>query len=399
MAALRLEGIAKNFGGHAALHGIDLEIASGEFFSILGPSGCGKTTLLRVIAGLETPTAGRVLLDSRDITALSPQARGIGLVFQNYALFPHMSVFDNVAFGLRSRRMEAGAVRKRVETILDAVGLQGKIQTPVPHLSGGEQQRVAVARALVIEPDLLLFDEPLSNLDAALRLRTREEIRRLQRSTGVTTVYVTHDQAEAMSLSDRVAVMQAGSVEQVGPPQDIYAAPRSRFVAAFLGGGTMLEGVIDLRAGTFRAGAFTVPLPPGFSGPGGEVLLSIKPEAVSLLPAGLAPAGPAPAEPVRESAAGSTPGGPRGTPGLPEGIPEPGPEPVRGIVEGRVEGDCRGAIEDREFLGFTTTAVVAVGGVRIHAAAVSSEATHAWLPGAPVCVGLDWSRCSVFRRP
>ncbi|HEX9005744.1 MAG TPA: ABC transporter ATP-binding protein [Bacteroidota bacterium] len=355
MATLRLEGITKSYGAHAALQGIDLEMRSGEFFSVLGPSGCGKTTLLRVIAGLEVPSSGRVLLDSRDVTALPPQERGIGMVFQNYALFPHMSVFRNVAFGLRSRHMKEEAVRARVTEVLAAVGLAGRLETPVPHLSGGEQQRVAVARALVIEPDLLLFDEPLSNLDAALRLRTREEIRRLQRSTGITTVYVTHDQAEAMSLSDRVAVMQAGRLEQVDTPQDMYAAPRSLFVAGFLGGGTMLEGVIDRRAGAFRSAAVTLPLPADYGGPDGEVIVSVRPEAVSLAP-------------------------------------------VEGGRPATEAGPC-GRIEDREFLGFTTTAVVLLGDVRLHAAAVSSEATRAWAPGTTVCVRLDWSRCAVFRRP
>lgn len=349
MASLRLDGLAMAYGAIAALDGITLEIRSGEFFSILGPSGCGKTTLLRLIAGFESPTSGKVFLDGRDITGFSAQDRGIGMVFQNYALFPHMSVFDNVAFGLRTRSMKTAEIRKRVESILEAVGLRSRSLTPVPHLSGGEQQRVAVARALVIEPALLLFDEPLSNLDAALRLRTREEIRRLQRSTRITTVYVTHDQAEAMSLSDRIGVMRTGRLEQVGTPEAMYAAPASLFVAQFLGGGSILEGAVEEGGRVFRTGTLELPLPGGLGGKPGPAFLVIKPEAVRLHPGG-------------------------------------------------DKGVCRGTVEDREYLGFTTNAVVAVGGLRLHAAAVSSDATREWTPGRTVAIELDWSRCALFAK-
>ena len=208
MAALTLEGVSKAFGSITAVRSIDLEIPSGQFCAILGPSGCGKTTLLRMIAGFERPTGGKIILEGRDVSTVPPQHRGIGMVFQNYALFPHMSVFDNVAFGLRARGLDEHAIREQVRAVLASVRLEKKERSPVPTLSGGEQQRVAVARALVLRPRLLLFDEPLSNLDVALRVHTREEIRAMQRETRITTLYVTHDQAEAMSLADRIAIMR-----------------------------------------------------------------------------------------------------------------------------------------------------------------------------------------------
>lgn len=204
MAALSIDGIVKAFGGLPAVRSVTLDIGSGEFFSLLGPSGCGKTTLLRIIAGFERPDSGTIVLDGIDITNVPPGERAIGMVFQNYALFPHLTLFENVAFGLRARHVPESEIRKRVEEALTRVALPGKGARSVTELSGGEQQRVAVARALVLRPRVLLFDEPLSNLDVALRVTTREEIRSLQRATGVTTVYVTHDQTEAMSLADRI---------------------------------------------------------------------------------------------------------------------------------------------------------------------------------------------------
>jgi len=248
MAGLKLEGISKSFGRFAAVRPIRLEIRPGEFFAILGPSGCGKSTLLRMIAGYEQPDAGRVFLGETDITSLRPQDRGIGMVFQNYALFPHMTVFENVAFGLRARKVSGGSIREQVAAALESVSLSGKSDSSVPALSGGEQQRVAVARALVIRPRVLLFDEPLSNLDIALRLQTREEIRTLQRATGITTVYVTHDQGEAMSLADRIAVMRAGEVEQAGEPGILYNSPANSFVAEFLGGASLIDCHLDASA-------------------------------------------------------------------------------------------------------------------------------------------------------
>lgn len=244
MTSLTLRHISRVFGERTALHDIDIDVHPGEFFSILGPSGCGKTTLLRIIAGFEKPDAGSVVISGRDVTHVPPEQRAIGMVFQNYALFPHMNVYENVAFGLQVRHVERGELRRRVSQTLASVALDGREREPVVALSGGEQQRVAVARALVIEPDILLFDEPLSNLDASLRQHTREEIRSIQRKTSITTLYVTHDQAEALSLSDRLAIMREGRIEQIGTPEEVYQRPATPFVARFLGWGNVLAGSI-----------------------------------------------------------------------------------------------------------------------------------------------------------
>ncbi len=235
MSSLHLHNLSKSFGELRALAPIEIEIREGEFFSLLGPSGCGKTTLLRMIAGLEPPSSGTIIIDGVDVTSFPPQKRNIGIVFQNYALFPHMSVFENVAYGLEVKQMPRNEVRAKVQRILDKVHLLEKENIPVPLLSGGEQQRVAVARAVVVEPGVLLFDEPLSNLDHALRLETRAEIKRLQREVGITTIYVTHDQGEALALSDRIVVLNRGIVQQVGTPDELYFHPINAFTAAFIG--------------------------------------------------------------------------------------------------------------------------------------------------------------------
>ena len=235
MSSLHLHNLSKSFGTLPALAPIEIEIRDGEFFSLLGPSGCGKTTLLRIIAGLEAPSSGTILIDGVDITALPPQKRNVGIVFQNYALFPHMTVFENVAYGLEVKKIPVNEIRAKVQHILDKVHLADKADIPVPLLSGGEQQRVAVARAVVVEPRVLLFDEPLSNLDYALRLETRTEIKRLQREVGITTVYVTHDQGEALALSDRIGVLSHGIVQQIGAPDELYFHPGNAFTAAFIG--------------------------------------------------------------------------------------------------------------------------------------------------------------------
>ncbi len=235
MADLSLRNISKSFGKVQAVAPLNLEIHSGEFFSLLGPSGCGKTTLLRIVAGLEQPATGSLFLNQKDITALPPQKRNIGLVFQNYALFPHMTVFQNVAYGLEVLNRTKAEIRTKVISVLEKVQLDGKQSVAVPNLSGGEQQRVALARALVVEPQVLLFDEPLSNLDYALRLETRSVIRRLQKETGITNIYVTHDQSEALAISDRIAVMNSGAIQQIGTPQELYFSPANRFVASFIG--------------------------------------------------------------------------------------------------------------------------------------------------------------------
>ncbi len=218
-----------------AADGISLQIAQGEFVTLLGPSGCGKTTTLRMIAGFEFPTSGRILLDGKDIANTPPNKREMGMVFQSYALFPHLTVFENIAYGLRLRRMSAADVTRIVDETMALVNLSGLEQRRPAALSGGQQQRVALARALAIRPKVLLFDEPLSNLDAKLRVALRSEIRQLQQRLGITSLYVTHDQAEAMSLSDRVVVMNGGRVEQVGAPAEVYRRPASRFVADFIG--------------------------------------------------------------------------------------------------------------------------------------------------------------------
>jgi len=236
MASVRLQGVAKTYpNGHVAAHGLDLEIADGEFMVLVGPSGCGKSTALRMIAGLETPTAGRILIGDRDVTALPPQDRDIAMVFQTYALYPHMTVRENLAFGLKMRGASREITERRVEEAARALGLEAVLGRKPAQLSGGQRQRVALGRAIVREPKVFLFDEPLSNLDAKLRVETRAELARLHRRLGATVVYVTHDQEEAMTLGWRVAVMRDGFLQQVAPPMELYRRPANQFVAGFVG--------------------------------------------------------------------------------------------------------------------------------------------------------------------
>lgn len=243
-ALLRLDHVSKVFaGGHVGLESIDLDIAQGEFLSLLGPSGCGKTTTLRVIAGFESPTQGRVLLDGQDMTALRPCDRPINTVFQDYALFPHMNVSQNIAFGLSLRRVGSAEIRRRVKEVLELVGLPDKVQARIGSLSGGQKQRVALARALVCQPRLLLLDEPLSALDASLREHMQTELKRLQKELGTTFVMVTHDQTEALSISDRIVVMNAGRIEQIAPPDVLYDRPATQFVASFIGTMNLLRAL------------------------------------------------------------------------------------------------------------------------------------------------------------
>ncbi len=245
---VRVEGLHKRYGRVAALCGVDHLFPSGALTAVVGPSGCGKTTLLRVLAGFVRPDAGRVWMDGRDVTGLPPQARRCALVFQNYALWPHMTVFDNVAFGLRLQRVPPREVEQRVREALALVELDRVpgIEARRPReLSGGQQQRVALARALAVRPSLLLLDEPLSNLDAKVRHRVRVEIRALQRRTGITTVYVTHDQEEALSIADILVVMESGRVVQSGRPEEVYARPQDPFVAEFLGSTNVLAATVD----------------------------------------------------------------------------------------------------------------------------------------------------------
>jgi len=243
-SAIELIGLTKAFGRTEVVRELSLTIGRGELVTLLGPSGCGKTTSLRIIAGLTYPTSGRVLIEGKDVTYLPSYSRGVSMVFQNYGLFPHMTVFDNVAFGLTIRRVARPEVTRRVRELLDLLRLAG-LETRFPgQLSGGQQQRVALARAVAIQPKVLLLDEPLSSLDAKLREHTRREIRRIQQELGLTAIYVTHDQEEALTLSDRVVVMHGGEVLQVGSPHDIYNAPRSMFVAEFVGRTNLFEGQV-----------------------------------------------------------------------------------------------------------------------------------------------------------
>ncbi|MCE2762796.1 MAG: sn-glycerol-3-phosphate ABC transporter ATP-binding protein UgpC, partial [Acetobacteraceae bacterium] len=239
MAELKLSGIVKNFGAVRVLHGIDLAVQDGEMIVIVGASGCGKSTLLRIVAGLERSTGGTVLIDDRDVTALEPAARDIAMVFQNYALYPHMRVFDNMAYGLRIRGLAKEDIKRRVQEAADLLGLSALLDRRPRELSGGQRQRVAMGRAIVREPKLFLFDEPLSNLDAKLRVAMRAEIKRLQRRLGVTSLFVTHDQVEAMTLGDRLVVMHEGRAAQIASPMEIFERPADTYVAGFIGSPAM----------------------------------------------------------------------------------------------------------------------------------------------------------------
>jgi spermidine/putrescine ABC transporter ATP-binding subunit len=245
-AAIRLDGVSRHFGGTVAVERIDLELAQGEFFTLLGPSGCGKTTTLRMVGGFELPSAGTVYLEGRDVTGLPPYKRDVNTVFQSYALFPHLTVFDNVAFGLRRRRsVDRSEIKRRVEHNLELVGLAGLGKRRPTQISGGQAQRVALARALVNQPKVLLLDEPMGALDARIRKTMQIELKRIQREVGITFLYVTHDQAEAMAMSDRLAVMHSGLCEDIGPPVRVYDQPGTRFVAEFLGSCNLLELTAD----------------------------------------------------------------------------------------------------------------------------------------------------------
>jgi iron(III) transport system ATP-binding protein len=266
-----LEAVSKRFDALVAVDQVSLGVAGGEFFTLLGPSGCGKTTLLRMVAGFTPPDAGEVVFGAERVTGVPAHKRDTGMVFQNYALFPQLTVFDNVAYGLRARRVGGAEIRRRVGEILAAVQLGPLAERFPGQLSGGQQQRVALARALVIRPRVLLMDEPLSNLDAKLRVSMREEIRRIQRTLGITTLYVTHDQEEAMAVSDRCAILHEGRVQQIGPAEEIYYAPANRFVAEFMGACNVVEVAVagydaerSLVRGTFAGSpvVFRAPAPP-----------------------------------------------------------------------------------------------------------------------------------------
>jgi spermidine/putrescine transport system ATP-binding protein len=291
LAAIELVGVEKEFtaGGHdvRAVEHVDLRIAEGEFFSLLGPSGCGKTTTLRMIAGFEEPTAGQILLHGRDMVGVPPFRRDVNMVFQQYALFPHMDVFENVAFGLRRKRVDKGEIKRRVAEALALVELEGRERRKPRQLSGGQQQRVALARALVNRPRALLLDEPLGALDLKLRQAMQLELKRIQREVGITFVYVTHDQEEALTMSDRLVVMNAGRIEQLGRPRELYEHPATRFVANFIGTSNILTGRLERRGDTWALGGLgpderVLVADAGDLQPGQEVELAVRPEKVVL---------------------------------------------------------------------------------------------------------------------
>jgi putative spermidine/putrescine transport system ATP-binding protein len=280
-AVVELRGCTRDYGAVRAVDALDLTVYEGEFLSLLGPSGCGKTTTLNLIAGFVPPTAGRIVIDGEDVTARPAHLRGLGVVFQSYALFPHLSIRENVAFGLRERRLPAAEIDRRVGEALELVRLERAGRQRPSELSGGMQQRVALARALVYRPRVLLLDEPLAALDKKLRESMRDELRGIQRTVGITTIFVTHDQAEALGLSDRIAVMNAGRIEQLGAPREIYAHPRTRFVADFIGASTVLRGralAVDrvaVAGAQLRVAGVTLSA-------GTDVELAIRPERVRL---------------------------------------------------------------------------------------------------------------------
>src|SRR6266536_2260667 len=285
-----LVDLVKRFGDVAAVDGINLEMPSGEFFSMLGPSGCGKTTTLRMIAGFERPTEGRILLDGEDMAYTPPHKRNVNTVFQSYALFPHLNVADNVGFGLRRQKAPKHEIRQRVAETLELVQLTGFEKRKPAQMSGGQQQRVALARALVLKPSVLLLDEPLGALDAKLRKALQLELKALQETIGITFVHVTHDQEEALALSDRLAVMRGGRVEQVGTPAEVYQEPASTYVADFLGVANLMPAHADGSAGEgrcrVRLGEFAVAAGQGETGARGQVNVVIRPERVRLEPHG-----------------------------------------------------------------------------------------------------------------
>jgi putative spermidine/putrescine transport system ATP-binding protein len=294
MSDLELRSIRKTFQQTVAVQNLSLKVETGEFVTLLGPSGCGKTTTLKIIAGFEVPDTGDVLIKGQVITQLAPYRRDIGMVFQSYALFPHMTVFENVAYGLRMRKVARPEIERRVQEALELVRLPDLGQRYPRQLSGGQQQRVAVARAVVISPSLLLFDEPLSNLDAKLRDELRDELRELQRSLRITTIYVTHDQEEALSMSDRVVIMNQGKIEQEGTPEALYTHPRTSFVASFLGRTNLIDGQVTSKGPTVAkiatAGGVVLLIPARWvfaEGQRGKV--AIRPESIRLLPVDTTP--------------------------------------------------------------------------------------------------------------
>jgi putative spermidine/putrescine transport system ATP-binding protein len=287
MAFIQVNDLTKSFGNNTVVKGVSFAFDKGEFISLLGPSGCGKTTILRMIAGFERPTSGSITVDGQDITGLKPNQRQLGMVFQAYALFPNLNVGDNIGFGLKIAGMPADQRRARIEEMLKLIGLAGYEKRYPYELSGGQQQRVALARAIAPRPRMLLLDEPLSALDAKIRVSLREEIRAIQLDLGITTVFVTHDQEEALSISDRIVVMNAGNIEQLGAPHEIYNKPATRFVATFVGQLNNIEATV-LEAATKTVSidgqTATVPTLPTDAATGSAVTLTLRPEVLSTVP-------------------------------------------------------------------------------------------------------------------
>jgi putative spermidine/putrescine transport system ATP-binding protein len=345
--AIALEGLAKTFdNGVRAVDDVTLDIREGEFFSLLGPSGCGKTTTLRMLAGFEAPTAGRIRVHGRDLTDVPAHKRNMSMVFQNYALFPHRTVDENVAFGLRMRKTPAAEIARRVTDALRMVALEGLGARRPGQLSGGQQQRVALARALVLEPEVLLCDEPLGALDKKLRQAMQFELKELQRKIGVTLVYVTHDQEEALAMSDRIAVMASGRLAQVGPPAEIYDRPATRFVAEFIGEANLFEGRAEAAAGGFRVVASDglAVLAAGDAPAAGRATVALRPEKLAL-----------------------------GVPGTLDGL----------------DNRLPGRIESVNFLGGTSLARIEIAGGRHLLAAASNDGGRA-MPAAGAAVEVGW---------
>jgi len=282
MSAIRFDAVTKRFGETVAVDALDLEIEKGEFFSLLGPSGCGKTTTLRMVAGFEQPSGGHIYLDGEPVEAVPPYKRNVNTVFQSYALFEHLSVEDNVAFGLKRRRVASDEIRSRVAEALELVELHGREKSRPRELSGGQKQRVALARALVNRPAVLLLDEPLGALDLKLRKQMQVELKGIQREVGITFLYVTHDQEEALAMSDRIAVMEDGEVKQCGTPEEVYEQPSGAFVAGFIGISNLLAGVVQDGGVRLASGATCVADLPDDCGQGSEVHLSVRPEKIWL---------------------------------------------------------------------------------------------------------------------
>jgi len=290
MAKVTLKGVKKNYGPVKAIHGVDMEIADGEFIVIVGPSGCGKSTLLRMVAGLEAISEGQIVIGDRVVNDIEPADRDIAMVFQNYALYPHMSVYQNMSYGLRIRGMDKADIEKRVQRAAEILQLQPYLQRKPRELSGGQRQRVAMGRAIVREPSVFLFDEPLSNLDAKLRVQMRLEIKRLHQQLGVTSIYVTHDQVEAMTLADRLVVMNLGRADQIGTPGDVYNHPATTYVGGFIGSPAMNFVKCRIEAGkVVLDDGVTLALPGGWNVPTGGYTLGIRPETLRVARPGETP--------------------------------------------------------------------------------------------------------------